>query len=270
MTRFTSLAVLCVIATAGGSLRGQDWPTYMHDNCRSGVTEARLELPLTRAWTFKPLLPPAPAWGEPAKQDYFHDHFELRATDAYDLAFHAVAAAGMVYFGSSSQDKIYALDAADGSIRWTFLTEGPIRLAPVFSDGRLYAGSDDGYVYCLSARDGSLHWKSRVAPDQRMIPGNGRIISLWPVRTGLVVEDGTVYGTAGLFPEQGTYLAAFDALTGSLKYRQEDRRVATRVSPCLAAEVVRPDRANQPRHLLSQRRGPRRGKSRAPAAPMLC
>ncbi len=131
-----------------------------------------------------------------------------------------IAQADTIYFGSSSQDKIYALDAGSGKVRWTFVTNGPVRFAPVFSDGRIYAGSDDGYVYCLSGDDGSLIWKRRVASDERLIPGNGRLISLWPIRTGLVVEDGVVYGTAGLFPEQGTYLAALDAWTGSVKYRQ--------------------------------------------------
>jgi len=95
-----------------------------------------------------------------------------------------------------------------------------VRFAPVFCEGLLYAGSDDGCVYCLSAKDGSLIWKRRIGPDQQMIPGNGRMISRWPVRTGLVVEDGTVYCTAGLFPEQGTYLVALDAGTGSVEYQQ--------------------------------------------------
>jgi outer membrane protein assembly factor BamB len=192
----------------------------MHDNFRSGVTESRLELPLKPAWTFKALYPPSPAWPEPAKQDFFHSHFNLRAVETYDYAFHAIAAAGGIYFASSSQNKVYALDAESGSVRWTFLVEAPVRFAPVFSDGRLFFGSDDGCAYCLSAHEGSLLWKQRIAPDERMIPGNGRMISLWPIRTGLVVDEGTVYCTAGLFPEQGTYLAALDARTGDLKYRQ--------------------------------------------------
>jgi outer membrane protein assembly factor BamB len=226
MIRFVALAALCLLVMPGSVSRCQDWPTYMHDNFRSGVTEARLGLPLREAWSFQPRCAPAPAWPAPAKQDFYHDHYELRALETYDYAFHVIAAGDAVYFGSSSQDKIYALDAKRGAIRWTFLAEGPIRFAPVFAEGRLYAGSDDGYVYCLSAGEGSLVWKCHVAPDERMIPGNGRMISLWPVRTGLVVADGVVHGTAGLFPEQGTYLVALDARTGSVKYRHR-----TEVSP---------------------------------------
>ncbi len=210
----------CLLITFVGLARGQDWSTYMHDNCRSGVTKTALELPLKPAWTFKPLHAPSPAWPGPAKQDFFHYHYDLRPLETYDHAFHATAAGGLVCFGSSSQDKIYALDAASGRIRWTYFAEGPVRFAPTLSDGRVYAGSDDGCVYCLSGDSGALVWKKRIAPDERMIPGNGRMISLWPVRTGLVVDDGTVYCTAGLFPEDGTYLAALDAKTGDVKYRQ--------------------------------------------------
>jgi len=220
MRRFTPLAGLCLLMVLGRSTYCQDWSTYMHDNFRSGVTDAQLELPLESAWTFKVLHPPSPAWPAPARQDFFHDHFDLRPIETYDWAFHVIAQADTIYFGSSSQDKIYALDAGSGRIRWTFVTDGPVRFAPVFSEGRIYAGSDDGCVYCLSGDDGSLIWKCRVAPDERLIPGNGRMISLWPIRTGLVVDDGVVYCTAGLFPEQGTYLAALDARTGSVKYRQ--------------------------------------------------
>ncbi|MBM4025027.1 MAG: methyltransferase domain-containing protein [Planctomycetes bacterium] len=216
-----SLAIVCLLIFCAGMAYGRDWPTYMHDNSRSGVTQTQLELPLRPVWTFRPLRPPAPAWPGPARQDFYHRHYDLRPLETYDCAFHATAANGAVYFGSSAQDKIYALDAASGRIRWTFLTEGPVRFAPTLSGGRVYAGSDDGHVYCLSGRNGALVWKKRIAPDKRLVPGNGRMISLWPVRTGLVVEAGTVYATAGLFPEEGTYLAALDARTGEFKYCQQ-------------------------------------------------
>ena len=214
------LPLLGLLVVLGGRTGGQDWPAYMHDNSRSGVTTMSLDLPLQPAWTFRTLRPPAPAWPAPARQDFFHDHFDLRAVETYDHAFHAIAAGGAVYFGSSSQNKVYALKAESGALLWTFLTEGPVRFAPVFYDGRIYVGADDGQTYCLSAGEGSLLWKRRIASDERLVPGNGRMISLWPIRTGLVVADGTVYGTAGLFPEQGTYLAALEARTGDVKYRQ--------------------------------------------------
>ena len=43
-----------------------------------------------------------------------------------------------------------------GQPRWSFLTEGPVRLAPAVADGRVYAGCDDGGLYCLDAETGNL------------------------------------------------------------------------------------------------------------------
>ena len=69
---------------------------------------------------------------------------------------------------------MYCLDAATGKVRWRFFTEGPVRLAPTVSDGKVYVGSDDG----------RLVWKYRADPESNLIPGNGRVISSSPVRTG--------------------------------------------------------------------------------------
>ncbi|GIT77985.1 MAG: hypothetical protein Ct9H300mP32_3670 [Verrucomicrobiota bacterium] len=41
------------------------------------------------------------------------------------------------------------------------------------------------------------------------------MISLWPVRTGLVVDAGVVYAAAGLYPSQGVHAVALDASDGS-------------------------------------------------------
>lgn len=221
MTRFRLPQFICLLGVLANPAFCQDWPTYMHDNARSGVGQTPLDLPLRPMWTFEAQQSPSPAWPGPAKQDYYHRHYELRATVAYDRAFHVVGTGECIYFASSSQDKIYALDAAAGNIRWTFFTEGPVRFAPTLWGPNLYVGSDDGCVYCLSGADGSLKWKRRIAPEQRLVPGNGRMISLWPIRTGVVVDRGVLYCTAGLFPVQGTYLAALDPRTGAVQFRRK-------------------------------------------------
>ena len=82
-----------------------------------------------------------------------------------------------VFFGSSADDQVRCLDLATGELLWTFFAEGPVRLAPVVHQGRVYFGSGDGSAYCLAADDGSLIWTHRVAESERRIPGNGRIIN---------------------------------------------------------------------------------------------
>jgi len=46
------------------------------------------------------------------------------------------------------------------------------------------------------------------------------MISLWPVRCGVVVDRGTVYACAGLFPSQGAYLCALSANDGKELWKQ--------------------------------------------------
>ncbi|SVD73163.1 uncharacterized protein METZ01_LOCUS426017, partial [marine metagenome] len=68
---------------------------------------------------------------------------------------------------------------------------------------------------------GRLAWRERLGPRDWRIPGNGRMISLWPVRTGLVVDAGVVYAAAGLYPSQGVHAAALSSTDGSTVWRQK-------------------------------------------------
>ncbi|MHC4105756.1 MAG: outer membrane protein assembly factor BamB family protein, partial [Planctomycetota bacterium] len=43
----------------------------------------------------------------------------------------------------------------------------------------------------------------------------------WPVRTGILIDKGNLYSTAGLFPNQQTFLLALDAENGSVKWKQK-------------------------------------------------
>ncbi len=220
MYKHTSLFVVCLaIFINSESARSEDWPTFMHDKERSGVTAERLGLPLNECWVYKATYRPRPAWPGPARQDYWHRAFNLRATVTYDRAFHVVGVGDTIFFGSSADDKVYALDARTGAERWTFFTEGPVRLAPSIADRKVYIGSDDGCAYCLSADDGSLLWKRRATETERIIPGNERMISVWPLRTGLLVDEGNLYFAAGLFPVQGAYLFALRAKDGSIQWK---------------------------------------------------
>lgn len=197
-----------------------DWTTFRGDAQRSGVSAESLKLPLTPVWNYQPAQTPVPAWPEPALTNYAIQYGPLRQTLTFDHAFHVVADADAVYFGSSSEDALYCLEAATGVVRWRFVTEGPVRLAPVLHRGSLLAGSDDGYLYALDARTGKLRWKYRAGDRDQRLPGNGRMISLWPVRGGLVADAGLVYFTAGLFPEHGVYLCALKVANGRQVFRR--------------------------------------------------
>lgn len=211
---------IMILLTANAS-RGDDWPTYNHDKARSGVTSEQLPPTLAECWRFQATHPPQPAWPPPAAQDFWHNYNKLRPTVIYDRAFHCVAVRDTVYFASSADFSVYALDAKTGKVQWIFYTTGPVRLAPTIVGNKLYVGSDDGCMYCLSTDNGSLIWKFDVATEKRMVMGNGRMISLWPVRTGVIVDGDKVFFGAGLFPIQGAFLFALNAENGSALWKQK-------------------------------------------------
>jgi len=197
-------------ATAPG-----DWPTYMHDNHRSGRTAERVPLPLAPVWTYTAAAPPAPAWPPPAPHDFFHRRIP-RPRVVFDRAFHAVSADGRVFWGDSATDAVHAADLKTGKQLWRFCAEGPVRLAPVMAGKIVCFGSDDGCLYGLDAATGALLWKTRVVDRAPLIAGNGRVISLMPVRSGGLVHDGKVYFAAGLLPRQGMRYGMADVATGKI------------------------------------------------------
>ncbi|MCA9103615.1 MAG: PQQ-binding-like beta-propeller repeat protein, partial [Planctomycetales bacterium] len=102
-----------------------------------------------------------------------------------------------------------------------FTTDGPVRLAPSYVDGRVYFGSDDGCGYCLDAETGALIWQQRIGPRDLRVPGNERLVSLWPVRTSVLVDGGVAYLAAGVFPFEGVFVTALDAETGERRWQTE-------------------------------------------------
>jgi len=206
---FHAALIVSIVCTATVAA---NWPTYRSDPARSAITSETVGPALFLQWTYTPAHPPRPAWPMPAAElPRMHN----------DNAYQVVMADGAAYFGSCTTDKVYCLDAASGRTRWTFFTEGPVRFAPTLYRGCVYVGSDDGCVYCLNAKDGSLKWKYRAGPSEEKIIGNGRMISLWPIRTDVLADDGVVYFAAGVFPYEGLYICALAASDGSVVWKND-------------------------------------------------
>ncbi len=196
-----------------------DWPTYLHDNSRVGYTTETLAAPLTKRWTYASPTPPQMAWaGEDGK--IFEGH-EMRNRIRFDDVFHVAIVGERVYFGSSVDGRVYCRNLTTGQEEWTFFANGPIRLAPMVADGRLFVGSDDGHAYCLDAASGKLLWTLRAGPNDEQILARGRMISRWPVRTGVLVDAGIAYFGAGVFPHENVFLYAVEAATGKIIWKND-------------------------------------------------
>jgi outer membrane protein assembly factor BamB len=208
-------AVGLLLLTLALPARADDWPTFQHDGARSGVTADRVAVPLAEQWSYRSASPPRTAWPPPQA-----GWTELPKVD-FDDALYTVADRDTVYFGSSVDHQVHAIDASTGTPRWQFFTGGPVRLAPTLANDRVYFGSDDGKVYSVNRADGSAVWSRDLSIDPRRVIGNGQISSLWPVRTGIVVADGRVYCGSGVFPYHKVALHALDAATGEPAWKAD-------------------------------------------------
>ncbi len=198
-----------------------DWPTYQSDNQRSCVTSEQLSLPLSSPWILAPRQAPHAAWSaSPAKRDLWHGFENLKPRVLFDQTNYVSVVGDSLYFGSSSDDMICCRSTQTGEERWVFFTDGPVRMAPTIYNQKVYFGSDDGWVYCLNAKDGKLIWNYKPFPEDKRILGNGRMISVWPIRTSVLVQDGTVYFGAGILPLEGVAFCALNADDGSVIWKK--------------------------------------------------
>jgi len=213
---FVALAALLLAAPASAA----DWPTYLGDNGRSGVVAAAPQLPADPTWVHRAMHPPSPALVPELGDPYGPQTIHAR-TSTFDYAFAPVIADGRLFFGSSTEEALFCLDARTGRPLWTFHVEGAVRLAPTVWRGRVYFGSDDGSVYCVSADAGELKWRFDAAPSRRRIIASGRIASQSLVRTAVTIDGGRAYFAAGVFPAVGgVSLFAVDATTGEKLWQE--------------------------------------------------
>jgi outer membrane protein assembly factor BamB len=197
----------------------EDWPTYLKDNTRVGVSGESLKFPLQMQWQWRPTAAPEMAWEGPRSEPI--EGLVMKHRNRFDDAHHVAVAGGRVYFGSAVDHQVRCVDAATGAPVWRFFTGGPIRLAPTIHAGKVYFGSDDGFVYCLEAVSGREVWKLQVGPRAERLLARGQMISRWPVRTGVLIADDVAYFGAGIFPHETVYLCAADAKTGKLLWKND-------------------------------------------------
>jgi outer membrane protein assembly factor BamB len=163
---------------------------------------------------------PQTAWSAPAKWDAWAANTGLQSLRNFDPAFFVTGQNGKVYFSSSIDNAVHCLDLKTGKEDWLFFTNAPVRFPPTISQNKLYFGSDDGFVYCINLK-GELLWKYAAVNNGRTIPSNGKFISMWPCRTGVIVENGKAYFANSLVPWETSYICCVNAEDGSEIYKTE-------------------------------------------------
>ncbi|MCD6393211.1 MAG: PQQ-binding-like beta-propeller repeat protein, partial [Planctomycetes bacterium] len=151
-----------------------DWPTYRHDGARSGATSTSVTSATKKLWS----------------------------ADLGGALTQAVIAGGRVFVASRDTHTVYALSAETGDLRWSYTAGGRIDSAPTIYRGMVFFGCADGWVYALIAGDGRLVWRFRAAPQEQQVCVLDQLESIWPVHGAILVQNDTVYATAG----RSTYL----------------------------------------------------------------
>ncbi|MEE8451105.1 MAG: PQQ-binding-like beta-propeller repeat protein [Thermoguttaceae bacterium] len=203
-----SMAFLCIGRSAAPAA---DWPQWRCDAGRTAASSEELPAELHMQWV-RNLSAPQPAWPRYPRL-------------CFDASYEPVASGKTLFVPSMVTDSVTALDTDTGAVRWRFFADGPVRMAPIASQGKVWFVSDDGYLYCVGAARGELLWKFRGLPsdrNDRKVLGNDRLISLWPARGGPVLADGRIYFAAGIWPFDGIYIYAIDAQTGKPIWMNED------------------------------------------------
>lgn len=165
-----------------------DWLTYRADNRRTCSTPVEIATRVGEAWRYD----------SPEGQD----------------STAPIAGGGLVFI-AGSDGVVRAIDAQTGERKWTAYVGGTVFYPPSLTgDGKLLVGAGDGYVHAFNAATGEALWRYRIAPEERVIPVHGRLMSTWPVAGGVLVEGDRAYAAAGIASYDKTYVVALDAKTG--------------------------------------------------------
>jgi len=169
-----------------------EWPTFRHDNRRSGYVRANVPAEAEQSW----------------KKD-----FGTKISQP-------TIAAGKLLLSAVDEHTVYALDAASGREIWHFIAGGRVDSSPTIYKGLAIFGCADGWVYALSTVDGELAWKFRAAPSARRLMSYGQPESVWPLSGSTLIQDGRLYCVAGrsMFLDGGLRMLILKPETGELLF----------------------------------------------------
>ncbi len=143
-----------------------------------------------------------------------------RWTFPLDAALKRPAVADGTVHLTARNDRLYALDAADGRLLWTFSGNDAPATAPTVADGTVYVCSGRGRLFAIDAADGEQRWLYTYPWE------DGSVQPPPPV-----VADGTVYVGA----DDGT-LHAVDAGSGRKRWDHLSARGHRVFSPAAVAD----------------------------------
>jgi len=215
----------------------EDWPLGRFDCAGSGFTRESITTPLVHSWQYNTYRagrnPAAPVVA--GRILYFSGGDQLVALDAESGALKwkfpadqpltgtikaSPAVYGDIVYVASTDNNLYALNAADGILKWTYPTGGAIRSSLAVSERTIFFGSDDNSLHAVDADTGETAWRGPFATkDDVAIPpavGSGYVV--------FVASDGTMYGA--------------NAGSGAMRWDYRLPLIPSRSAPVISSEVV--------------------------------
>ncbi|MDA1180423.1 MAG: PQQ-binding-like beta-propeller repeat protein, partial [Planctomycetota bacterium] len=187
-----AVQIVGLLAILTGSLTASDWPTWRHDAARTATTDEQLPDHPTALWS-RELGPNHVAWQEDIRLQF-------------DASYEPIVVGKILLVASARTNSVSAYRTETGEPIWQYHVSAPVRLAPFAHQGHVYFGADDGKFYCLDVATGTLSWSVDAAPSSRLVLGNERLISAWPVRGGVVVHENRALFTVGVWPFEGCFV----------------------------------------------------------------
>ena len=122
-------------------LQAADWPAWRYDAGRTAASPHGLPIDLQLMWMAEY---PAPhrAWMEPLNQQRM----------PFDQCYEPIVVGKTLFFGSSREDCLVALDTDSGQERWRFPVDGPVRLPTVAWRGVAKSYSPATMASCTASR----------------------------------------------------------------------------------------------------------------------
>jgi len=124
------LSIAPLFCSASADEKSKDaWPVFHGNATQTGVAASNLPEQLEIVWQFK----------------------------AKDSIEGAAAIQDGVAYVASLDENLYALDLANGKLKWTYQA-GPVKASPSVNQGLVYVGNVDGMFHCVDAVTGQKRW----------------------------------------------------------------------------------------------------------------
>jgi len=156
------------------------------------------------------------ASAQPLQPREMHDMLD---TTWYDRPTPAVTA-GNIALWADSTGQITAVDSGTGQRIWQRQLGAAVLASPVTTDGLVIVPGMDGWVRALALETGDDVWQWRAAPVDRRMMVFGKLTSTWPVGA-LLIEEGKLYGIAGLAQTLGSVVFCLDTRSGEMQWTSQ-------------------------------------------------